>query len=42
MNELELFAALVAMNEPADRVALLDQHCAGEEKHCHGEICEMS
>jgi hypothetical protein len=27
MNELELFAALVALNEPADRIALLDQPC---------------
>jgi len=30
MNELDLFAALVALNEPADRAALLNQHCAGQ------------
>ncbi len=30
MNELELFAALVALNEPRERAALLNQHCAGQ------------
>ena len=29
MNELELFAAAIAMTDPAERAALLDRECAG-------------
>jgi serine/threonine protein kinase/tetratricopeptide (TPR) repeat protein len=30
MNELDLFAAAVAVADPQERVALLEQHCAGQ------------
>jgi serine/threonine protein kinase len=30
MNELDLFAAAIAVADPAERAALLDQHCAGQ------------